>query len=151
MSEDDGRVLAFEVAGVSWALPIADVLEVADAGELVGVPTLPRTLASVTNHRGDALPVLSPAALLDVDAGQVPSPTRLLVIGSDPQEPGVLGLPVDRVLGLARAPRTGSGRGLVRARSSLDGRLLRVLDAARLVARANELISDAARRGGRPS
>ncbi len=150
MSQQEGRVLVFEVAGVSWALPVGDVLEVAELGELAGVPTLPRTLASVTTHRGDALPVVSPAALLEVDPAKVPAPARLLVIGSDPDEPGVLGLPVDRVLGLAQAPRTTPRGGVVRARSSLDGRMLRVLDAARLLARAEELIAGAAQSGGRP-
>jgi chemotaxis signal transduction protein len=142
------RVLAFEVGGVAWALPIADVREVTDLGECCAVPTLPRTLAGVTNHRGEALPVVSPAAILEVSEERMPAPLQLLVIGGSGDEPGRMGLPVDRVLGLARAPHARRSReGVVRARTTLDGRLLRVLDAARLIGMAEEAIAGAQ---GRP-
>jgi chemotaxis signal transduction protein len=144
VSAEADRVLAFEVGGVAWALPIADVREVTEVGELRAVPTLPRSLASVMNHRGDALPVVTPSALLDLREGSLPPARQLLVIGGSGDEPGLLGLPVDRVLGLAQAPRArrGSG-GVVRARGTLDGRMLRMLGGAQLVARAEEAIARA--------
>jgi chemotaxis signal transduction protein len=139
MSADSDRVLAFEVGGVAWALPIADVREVADLPPLCAVPTLPSSLGQVANHRGDALPVVSPCAVLDVREDRLRPATQLLVIGGSGDEPGRLGLPVDRVLGLARAPQGRRPReGVVRARGTLDGRMLRVLDAARLLAVAQD-------------
>jgi len=144
VSTEAERVLAFEVGGVAWALPLADVREVTDLGELRAVPTLPRSLASVTNHRGDALPVVAPGALLDLQQASLPAALQLLVIGGSGDEPGRLGLPVDRVLGLAQAPSAPSSPdGIVRAHGSLDGRMLRVLDGERLLARAEEVIARA--------
>jgi len=135
VSADADRVLVFEVGGIAWALPIADVREVADLPPLCAVPTLPALLAHVTNHRGDALPVVTPTVVLDVREDRLPPATQLLVIGGSGDEPGRLGIPVDRVLGLARAPQGRRPReGVVRARGTLDGRMLRVLDAAQLLA-----------------
>jgi len=147
VSTEAERVLAFEVGGVAWALSLADVREVTDLGELRAVPTLPRSLASVTNHRGDALPVVAPDALLDLQQAGLLAPRQLLVIGGSGDEPGRLGLPVDRVLGLASAPSAPSAPdGLVRGHGSLEGRMLRVLDGERLLARAEVLIARAQRR-----
>jgi chemotaxis signal transduction protein len=134
---DADRVLAFEVGGVAFALPISDVREVTDLEALCAIPTLPRDLAGVTNHRGDALPVVAPTLLLELSAERLPTPRQLLVIGGSGDEPAKLGLPVDRVLGLARAPRgQRPAGGVVRARGTLDGRMLRVLDASKLLAQA---------------
>ncbi len=59
MSDGSERVLAFELGGVSWALPLADVREVAEIGALWAIPAVPSALAGVANHRGDALPVVA--------------------------------------------------------------------------------------------
>jgi len=144
VSTEAERVLAFEVGGVAWALSLADVREVTDLGELRAVPTLPRSLASVTNHRGDALPVVAPDALLDLQQTSLPAARQLLVIGGSGDEPGRLGLPVDRVLGLTQAPSAPSAPdGIVRAHGSFEGRMLHVLDGERLLARAEEVIARA--------
>lgn len=140
------RVLAFEVGGGLFALPIEDVLEVADLSERSFVPTLPSELVGVATHRGDALPVVDARAVLGLGPSPLPPPTQLLVLGRVADEPGRLGLPVERVLGLAAAPRgTRGAAGAVRARGTLDGRMLRVLDAGRLVATAEEAIARAVR------
>lgn len=151
MSDTEDRVLAFEVGGAAFALRLADVREVADLGALAAVPMLPRTLVAVTNHRGDALPVVSAGPLLDLDVTIPGPPAQLLVLGGSSDEPGRLGLPVERVLGLAPAPKGASrdGSGPVRARTTHEGRLLRVLDGPRLLARADEVVAGALR-GGRP-
>jgi len=145
VNADAERALAFEVGGVAFALPLADVREVAEIGELHAVPTLPREIVSVANHRGDALPVVSAPALLEVgDAGAA---REVLVIGGRGDEPGRMGLPVDRVLGLARAPRSRRDpSGVAEERATLDGRELLVLDAARLIERAEKAIVRSRRR-----
>lgn len=147
MSTEPERVLAFEVAGVAFSLPLADVREVADLadlGPLRAVPTLPRGLAGIANHRGDAVPVVEPAALLDVPAASPALRCQILVLGGSGDEPGRMGLPIDRVLGLAPAPRSRRvAEGIVRSRSILDGRMLLALDGAALLARAEEAIGRA--------
>ncbi len=142
------RVLVFELGGGAWALPLRDVREVADPGELRAVPTVPRSVASVTNHRGEPLVVMALAALLGVPARPSGAGRQLLVIGGDGDEPGRLGLLVDRVLGLAEPPAASAGAdGVVRARGAYEGRMLQLLDAARVMARCEEIVTEAQ---GRP-
>ncbi len=145
MNADEERALAFEVGGVAFALALADVREVAELGELHAVPTLPREIVGVANHHGDALPVVAPSALLEV--GAAAAAREVLVIGGSGDEPPRMGLPVDRVLGLARAPRSRRDpNGVAPERTTLDGRMLLVLDAARLLERAESAIARARRR-----
>jgi purine-binding chemotaxis protein CheW len=147
MSDAAERVLAFELGGVSWALPLADVREVADIGALWAIPAVPGALAGVANHRGDALPVVAATALLELSEERVPPARQLLVIGGSGDEPGRLGLPVERVLGLADAPLGQRPRGgVVRARGTLEGRMLRVLDVERILQRAEQVILEAEQR-----
>jgi chemotaxis signal transduction protein len=141
------RLLTFEVGGALYALPIAGVLEVVEAGPLVCIPGLPLEVAGVVNHHGDALPVLHFAALLELAAAPAAAPAQVLVVGARGARGGRLGLPVDRVLGLVdgrAAPARGTGP--VVERRSLAGRVASLLDPARLVARAREVIERAAAR-----
>jgi chemotaxis signal transduction protein len=73
-----GRLLTFEVDAHIYALPIGGILEVAEAGTICGVPTLPRALAGVMNWHGEALPIVA---------------TRLIV--TRPEEVAVDAPPVD--------------------------------------------------------
>jgi len=155
LAEDGCRLLTFEIAGAAYALPIADVLEVSEVSRSACIPTLPPAVAGVVNHHGDALPVVSCAALFGT-SDAAGAPAHLLVIGDGASglgEAGRLGLPVDRVLGLASLgealPRTGS---LVAARRPIDGRIVHILSTGRLLARAAQAIEQAVdRASGRAS
>jgi chemotaxis signal transduction protein len=134
------RLLTFEVGGGVYALPIGGVLEVVEAGDVACIPTLPPALAGVVNHHGDVLPVLSRSRLLDVD-GTLPEPEQVLVVSGSEEDSVRLGLPVDRVLGLADgAGAAARGAEPVADRRQIDGRLVSVLDPRRLVERAREVI-----------
>ena len=132
----DVRLVLFEVAGSAYALPIADVVEVAEWTSLAAIPTLAADTAGVVNHHGDALPVVSREALLET-AALAAAPQNLLVLGAHGATSGRLGVPVDRVIGLADVP---SGEpatdGVVVERRPVHGRIVAVLDAARLIDRA---------------
>ena len=123
------RLLTFEVGAALYALPIAGVLEVVEAGALACIPTLPREVGGVVNHH-------APAAA---------RPAQVLVVGARGKRGGSLGLPVDRVLGLV-AGRAVPARGTdpVAERRSVAGRVASLLDPERLVARAREVIERAA-------
>ena len=144
---DEGRLLTFEVAGAVFALPIGGILEVAQAGAVCGVPTLPRALAGVMNWHGDALPIVAPHLLVARDA-QAPSDAlvceHVLVVSDRGGEVPSLGLPIDAVLGLVEASRPSrlgsAGQDVVVERRSIDGRVVSVLDPRRLVARAKQVI-----------
>lgn len=137
----EDRLLTFEVGGSLYALPIACVVEVTEASALACIPTIPPSQAGVLNFHGNALPVFRRETLLDLEAESLPEPTHVLVVAPKPNGRGALGLCVDRVQGLVSG--TGAramGSGPVAERRSIDGRVLFVLDAERLVARAAESI-----------
>jgi hypothetical protein len=75
----------------------------------------------------------------------------VLVISDRPSSPPCLGLEVDRVLGFVDGQPAANfaqrGAEPVVERRPFDGRLLQVVDAPRLVARARKVIEDALARG----
>ncbi len=137
----DERLLTFEVAGDFYAMPIAGVLEVADAGRLTCIPTLPIRMGGVINYHGDALPVINCASLFDLDESEVGEPGVILVIGGGTGESAQLGIPIDRVLGLVDgAAAAMPGAKAVAERRSIQGRVASVLDPQRLVSQARNVI-----------
>jgi chemotaxis signal transduction protein len=135
------RLLAFEVGGSAYAVPIADVSEVADLGRIAAVPTLPQHVGGVMNHQGDALPIVHRGVLFEVAPKSLCEPQHVLVLSLAPEDHGDLGLPVDRILGLVDgAGGTARGPDGVVERRPIDGRVVSVLDARRLLERAAETI-----------
>jgi chemotaxis signal transduction protein len=159
---DSERLLVFEVDSAAYALPIAEVHEVAEAQRIRCVPTISRDLVGIMNWHGDALPVVLAPLLLDsarpqddepLDADEESAegaPTsvasqHVLVVSGRDNEAAQLGIPIDRVIGLVDGlqHRRGGAR-LVVERRSVDGRVVSVLDPRRLVARASEVIGHTA-------
>lgn len=135
------RLVLFEVAGAAYAIPIAEVLEVMETAPTAGIPGLARRLAGVVNHHGEALPVISREALFDVASVSLAPAQHVLVLAARDGEAGTLGVPVDRVVGLADAALSPhQGPGLVAERLPVRGRVVNVLDARRLLGRAATLI-----------
>jgi hypothetical protein len=147
-SDSQNRLLTFEIGSALFALPIEGVHEVAEMAELACIPTLPRDVAGVINYRGDALPGGAARAAARAGAGALAAPQHVLVISDRPSSPPCSGLEVDRV---PRPGRWRAGPGPrpepVAERRPLDGRMLQVVDAPRLVARARKVIEDALARG----
>jgi chemotaxis signal transduction protein len=143
------RLLTFEIAGTIFALPIHGVLEVAEAGRITCIPTLPTDTAGVMNWHGDALPVVAPRRVLgreEEDPNPRPLATEHVVVVSDRSgESAVLGIPVDRVLGLVDGTtrRGQGGDELVVERRRVRGRVVSVLDPRQWVARAESVIQGA--------
>lgn len=130
-SPGGGRLLTFEVDGHIYAFPIDGILEVAEAGAICGVPTLPRALAGVMNWHGGALPIVATKLIVtrpEDPAPDAPPPDpsldeltdigaeifgahgaapiraeHVLVICDRGGESAQLGLPIDSVLGLLDA------------------------------------------------
>jgi chemotaxis signal transduction protein len=143
-----GRLLTFAVGGGIYALPIASVLEVSEVGTDACIPTVPPGMAWVMNYHGDALPVLRSSVLLDLAEASVPAPEHVLVITARSTNAPDLGLPVDRILGLAAgSSAVARDRDPIAERRLLDGRVANILDAHRLVAKAREVIEQALGRG----
>jgi chemotaxis signal transduction protein len=138
------RLLTFEVGGSLYALPIANVLEVADVEPLACIPTLPASTGGVVNLHGDALPVIRRAELFDVAEAGLPEPAQLLVVAGRPDQVARLGVPVDRIAGLVDGSGKASRDGeLVAERRPIGGRVVGIVDPRVLVARAREAIERA--------
>jgi chemotaxis-related protein WspB len=144
-SGEEERLVTFEVCGAAYALPIGDVLEVADLSRMSCIPMLPLRLGGVMNLHGDALPVIERSVLFEVVEGELTRPEHLLVIGGRRGElAGNLGVPVDRILGIHQG-RGGAARdpsGVVERRP-MDGRVVTILDTRRLLERAAAAIERA--------
>jgi purine-binding chemotaxis protein CheW len=119
------------VGSEAYAVPVEHVLEVAELGSLSPVPGSPRAVLGVRNLRGDVLPVVDLAAVLEIE--REGEPLRFVVAKG---AAGLVGLAVDTVTGVG--PLTGA---IEEAESSLlsgtvleDGDLVGLLDVDRLIA-----------------
>jgi chemotaxis signal transduction protein len=135
------RLLTFEVGGSLYALPIANVMEVAEVEPLACIPTLPLATGGVVNLHGDALPVIRRAELFGVAEAALPAPAHLLVVAGRPDQVARLGVPVDRIAGLVDGAGAASPDGeLVAERRPIAGRVVGIVDPRVLVVRAREAI-----------
>jgi chemotaxis signal transduction protein len=104
---------------------------------------VPPQVAQVVNFRGDALPLVGGERLLPLDGRPSPDAVNVLVLSDRAAAVPRLGLAIDHVHGLVEgvgARATGSDP--VAERRPWRGRLMHVVDPARLVARAQEIIQD---------
>jgi purine-binding chemotaxis protein CheW len=93
------EVLVFEVAGQTYGLPIADVLELVRAVTITPLPNAPAVIEGVVNVRGRVLPVLDVRARFRLPAKALDPSDHFIVAAAGPR--GVI-LRVDRATNLAR-------------------------------------------------
>jgi chemotaxis signal transduction protein len=143
--------LCFRVASSEYAVPLDDVAEVGAGRVRYLIPTLSLEVAGIVNLRGEPLPALDGGMLL------VGVPCRadrhMLVVERGEQR---IGLFVDGVLRIVRdlerdlvaepaksdETRYAAGSSCYRARTTLAGKTIRLVDAAVLLERAAALMSD---------
>lgn len=129
------NVIVFSVAAARYALELRWVREVVSLGFITNVPTAPAAVGGVCNLHGTILPVLDVAGLL----GDTPGPAArqgdgALVIEL---EGLVVALRIDQVDHVASLHETGG------AVVDGAGRSLVLLDPAKLLKRATELVTAA--------
>jgi purine-binding chemotaxis protein CheW len=113
------------VAGERYALPVDDVLEIAEYGEVAPVPGAPATVLGVRNLRGNVLAVLDLAVVFGIERADLPA--RIAVVEQDHRKAG---LAVDSVIGvehLAEASEEVESRYLLGAVLT-EGALVGVID-----------------------
>src|SRR5213593_1593813 len=88
------------VAGEDYALPVEDVLEIAELGEVAPVPGATAAVLGVRNLRGQVLPVVDLAVVFGLPRGTAP---ELIVVTDDGG--GKAGLAVDSVVGVEPLPQ----------------------------------------------
>jgi|SRR6185503_1533105 len=112
------------VAGEHYALPVEQVLEVAELGELAAVPGSPPEILGVRNLRGGVLPVITLATVLGLPESD---PTRVVVVESGELRAG---LRVDEVLDIEQLPPSSErvDSDFLRGACMVGGELVGVLD-----------------------
>jgi purine-binding chemotaxis protein CheW len=119
------------VGAETYALPVDDVEEIVPLGEPTPLPgAAPSLLGLVTVH-GRVVSVFDLASYLDA-AGER-SPKRIAVVSHGATRAGFA---VDDVLGVGPLPTSASSDGLLLTAAGIgeDGRLVGVIDSARLLA-----------------
>jgi purine-binding chemotaxis protein CheW len=113
-----------QVADEHYALPVADVLEVAELGEVTPVPGAGAALLGVRNLRGQVLPVVDLATVFELPPT---NPERIVVAEHGGRRAG---LAVDTVAGVEQVPEPSEevdSRYLAGA-ALADGALVGVID-----------------------
>ena len=102
----EGSVICVQVAGSAYGLAVADVQEVVGYRTPTRVFHAPPALAGITNLRGDVLPVIDLANLLEGEAEARPEPAepRVVVVRERGGARRRAGLKVDALLGMRDAP-----------------------------------------------
>jgi purine-binding chemotaxis protein CheW len=103
---DARQLVAFQVDGHDYALPLEQVHEVLRMVALIPVPEAPPWVAGVANVRGDVIPVIDLRPRLGLEPTD-PDPGNVIVVASSAQR--TLGVLADRVLGVTRLPVTPIG------------------------------------------
>lgn len=132
------NVIVFAVGAVRYALELRWVREVVNLGFVTNVPTAPPVLGGVCNLHGAILPVIDLGALIGAPLGP---PAR--------QGDGALVLEMDGVVCALRVDQVEHVASLHEAGGAVvdgAGRPLTLLDPARLVRRAVELLAEAGAR-----
>jgi len=89
------QYLSFELAGHTYALPLAQVAEITPFRELNQIPHMPRSVEGLLDHRGRVLPVISLRSRMGLEA-QAASLSRNIVV-LDLGESNLVGVLVDVV------------------------------------------------------
>jgi purine-binding chemotaxis protein CheW len=123
------------VAGESYAVPVEDVLEVAELGEIAPVPGAHGSVLGVRNLRGEVLPVFDLAAVFGIPLDRPPS--RLLVAEHGGKRAGFA---IDEVtdVGELEAPAEETESAFLRGATLDGGVLVGVVDVERLFSAIEE-------------
>ncbi len=89
----------FRVGDETYAVPVEQVLEVAEMGALARVPGSPPAVLGIRNLRGQVLPVVDLATVFGLERD--PPPTRLVITESQGRRAG---LAIDQVLDVGELP-----------------------------------------------
>jgi chemotaxis signal transduction protein len=95
-------LLHIEVSGESYALPIAEIVEILVSGLIRSMPAAPDWVAGLTDRRGTPLLVVSAAALLGRPSTRELSTVLVIEI----QGAGEIGIAIDRAVGIERVHQT---------------------------------------------
>ena len=92
---EGGKTLAFELAGITYGVPITEVREIIGMVDVIPIPRTPDFIRGVMNLRGMIIPVLDLRTILWLDRPEDVPETRIVVVENGLRSTGLI---VDRVL-----------------------------------------------------
>jgi purine-binding chemotaxis protein CheW len=130
----------FRVGAEAYAVPVEQVLEVAEIGELAPVPGAPETVLGVRNLRGQVLPVVDLATLFGLEH-ELPA-GRLVIVEAQGKRAG---LAIDEVtdVGDLTGPVQESESELLAGSTLIGSELVGVVDVERVYAAIERRVSAA--------
>lgn len=136
------QLVTFRLGNEEFSLDILRVQEIIRHMDLTRVPRTPEFVDGVINLRGRVIPVLDLRKRFGLPAGERTNDTRIIVVDVDDR---TVGLKVDAVSEVLRLPSdtvepppaivTGTESEYIKGVGKLDGRLLILLDVARILSR----------------
>jgi purine-binding chemotaxis protein CheW len=134
-----GLFVRVDVAGESYALPVDEVLEVADLAGVTPVPGAAAAVLGVRNLRGTVLPVVELATILGLP--RAGAPDRMVVAEDGGRRAG---LAVDSVAGvepLSADTEPAESKHLSGA-ALVDGALIGLIDLSAVLDAAQEVVAE---------
>lgn len=140
--EEIRRVILFQACDEWFALPIEFTREVQPLDRVIRVPTAPAEIQGVLNIRGRVLTLFGLAACLGISPGTQPD-THIVVLDLGDLELRI-GVAAQRIGGVRRVsvsaldppPLRGGGTGCLEAVFETEGKVIGLLDPARVFARS---------------
>ena len=136
-------LLVVEISGESYAVPIADIVEILVPGVIRSMPAAPDWVAGLLDRRGSPLLLVSAAALLGRPSTQEYSTVLVIEVSGA----GEIGVAIDRAVGIERVHQTdihsvtqdmpGVKRYFVFAREHIIG----IIDPLALVAQVRDTVA----------
>lgn len=142
VEEESLHLVGFFLNDEEYALEISQVQEIIRVSGWTRVPNAPGHIKGVINLRGRIIPVVDPKMRMGFTSGEMTKDSRIIVVEAGKK---VIGMMVDRVSQVLRLPLrtietapdevTEADKGFVKGVGKLDGRLIILLDLARVVGR----------------
>lgn len=131
------ELLAFELAGSPYAIPVERVREIVRVREVTRVPLVPEWVRGVVTLRGEVVQVIDLRMRLGLPVGPPDRRSRIIVLhGDDDRVTGVLVDSVREVLRVDEEAFSPSGEGEVGAVTELclqDGEFVSIIDVDRVL------------------
>jgi purine-binding chemotaxis protein CheW len=137
--EEFRRLILFQACDEWFALPIAWVREIQPLERLARVPNAPAEVLGIMNLRGRILTLFDLSAALGIPAGLRPATHVVVLDFADPELH--IGLAVQRIAQVCQVPASAvdsaarEGAGALEGILGVDGRVVGLLDLARVFAR----------------
>jgi purine-binding chemotaxis protein CheW len=100
----EAEALALVVGGERYAITTAAVRVAAAVDRLAPLPHAPPEVAGLVAHGGNLLPAFDLRALLGLPLGSLPEHGRMLVLGREEDELGLIVDAIDGLVGLGASP-----------------------------------------------